>query len=110
MPDDFDIENANVQINRVKELEGLLLHVTGRGREYDSITRSFAPKMNVTEDPVCGSGHCHTVPYWVETLGKDSLVCYQASPRGGILYCTQTGDRILMSGRAAVYSAAELFV
>ena len=62
----------------------------------------------MAEDPVCGSGHCHIVPYWVQALGKPSLVAYQASPRGGTLYCTQTGDRIKMSGKAAVYSVADI--
>ena len=60
------------------------------------------------EDPVCGSGHCHIVPYWVGVLGKNTLVAYQASRRGGTLYCTQEGERIRMSGKAAVYSEAEI--
>ncbi len=110
MPEDFDIKNANIQIDKVKELDGLLLHITGKGKEYDSITRSFAPKLNVTEDPVCGSGHCHVVPYWVNALKKDTIVCYQASSRGGVLYCKQLDDRILMSGNVTLYSSAELCV
>ncbi len=48
------------------------------------------------------------MPYWVQTLGKDTLVAYQASRRGGTLYCTQAGDRIRMSGNAAVYSVADI--
>ena len=59
---------------------------------------------------VCGSGHCHIVPYWVKALGKDSLVAYQASPRGGALYCTREGGRIRMSGRAALYAVSDIFV
>ncbi len=110
MPPEFDIPNANVKLDKVKELDGLLLHITGEGEEYDSITRSFAPKLNVNEDPVCGSGHCHVVPYWTRRLKKNDLVCYQASARGGVLYCSQDGSTIKMSGKVALYSIADLSV
>ena len=62
------------------------------------------------EDPVCGSGHCHIIPYWADLLGKDELVAYQASRRGGTLYCRREGGRIFMAGKAALYSIDELFV
>ena len=108
----FDDEDAvrhmTVDQEKVRALDGLLLHVTAPGREVDCVSRSFAPKCNVPEDPVCGSGHCHIVPYWVTTLGKDTLVAYQASRRGGTLYCTQEGGRIRMSGKAAVYAESEI--
>lgn len=94
----------------MRGLEGLLLHVTAAGKNTDCVSRSFAPKCNVAEDPVCGSGHCHIVPYWTKTLGKDTVVAYQASRRGGTLYCTQAGDRIRMSGKAAVYSVADICI
>lgn len=107
--DDADtVRNMTVDQDKVRALDGLLLHVTAPGTDVDCASRSFAPKCNVAEDPVCGSGHCHIVPYWVQTLGKDTLVAYQASRRGGTLYCTQAGDRIRMSGNAAVYSVADI--
>ena len=107
--DDADtVRDMTVDQDKVRALDGLLLHVTAPGTDVDCVSRSFAPKCNVAEDPVCGSGHCHIVPYWVQTLGKDTLVAYQASRRGGTLYCTQAGDRIHMSGNAAVYSVADI--
>lgn len=110
----FDSEDAvrrmTVNQEKVRGLDGLLLHVTAKGSEFDCVSRSFAPKCSVPEDPVCGSGHCHIVPYWVQTLGKPTLVAYQASPRGGTLYCTQIGARIKMSGKAALYSEAEITI
>ena len=94
-------------LEKVKALDGLLLHTTAAGSgEFDSVSRSFAPKLNVPEDPVCGSGHCHVVPYWVKALGRSDVVAYQASRRGGTLYCRQEGDRIKMSGKAVTYSEA----
>ena len=91
-------------------IDGLLLHVTARGRDEDCVSRSFAPKLSVAEDPVCGSGHCHIIPYWADSLGKDELVACQASRRGGIFYCRRDGERIFMAGKAALYAISELFV
>ena len=95
---------------RIRLLDGLLLHITAPGDEEDCISRSFAPRLNVQEDPVCGSGHCHIIPYWADTLGKDELVACQASKRGGTLYCRREGSRIFMAGKAVLYSIDELFV
>lgn len=103
-----DVFSITPDMERVKALPGLLLHVTARGSKHDSVSRSFAPKMGVPEDPVCGSGHCHIAPYWLEKLKMDELVAYQASARGGILYCRINGDRIFLSGKAVLYAIAEL--
>lgn len=94
----------------LRGLEGLLQHATARGRAADCVSRSFAPKCGVPEDPVCGSGHCHIVPYWAQRLGKRELTARQASPRGGTLYCRLEGDRVLLAGRAALFSTAELML
>ena len=50
-------------LDKIEKLEGILLHITAKGKEYDCVSRSFGPKLNIPEDPVCGSGHCHIVPY-----------------------------------------------
>ena len=86
-------------LEKIKQIDGLLLHVTARGRDEDCVSRSFAPKLSVAEDPVCGSGHCHIIPYWAARLGKDELVAYQASKRGGTLYCRREGSKIFMAGK-----------
>ena len=87
----------------------MLLHVTAPGEgEFDCVSRSFAPKLRVDEDPVCGSGHCHIVPYWAERLRKDQLTACQASPRGGTLYCRRMGDRVRLAGYAALFSRGEI--
>lgn len=102
------VKNINLDMEKVKVLNGLLLHITAKGEEFDCVSRSFAPKLNVPEDPVCGSGHCHIIPFWAKKLGKNKLLAYQASPRGGILYCEYRGDRIKMGGNAALYSTADI--
>ena len=103
-----DVRNYVPSAEKIKELDGLLLHITARGKETDSVSRSFAPKLNVLEDPVCGSGHCHIAPYWAKKLGKESIVAYQASSRGGTLYCRISGDKVFLSGKAALYSECDL--
>lgn len=95
---------------KVMQLDGLLLHVTAKGKDFDCISRSFAPKCNVPEDPVCGSGHCHIIPYWAKALGKNELVAYQASKRGGVLYTRLEGDRVILAGKAALFSEAEIHI
>jgi PhzF family phenazine biosynthesis protein len=103
-----EVRNLNPNLEKLKALEGLLLHVTAKGKEFDCVSRSFAPKLNVPEDPVCGSGHCHIIPFWSNRLGKTDLVAYQASPRGGTLYCEYQGERVKLSGKAALYSIADI--
>lgn len=105
-----DVYNANPDFDKVKDLEGLLLHLTTKGKDTDCISRSFAPKLGVQEDPVCGSGHCHIVPYWNKKLNKENIIAYQASQRGGMLYCRKVNNRIILGGKAAVFSISKLFV
>lgn len=83
-----------------KEIDGLLLQVSAPGNEVDCVSRSFAPKLNVIEDPVCGSGHCHIAPYWINKLNKSEIIAYQASSRGGMLYCSMEGNRVKLRGKA----------
>lgn len=108
--DEKIVRELNPDLEKVKQIDGLLVHVTARGQNEDCVSRSFAPKLAVAEDPVCGSGHCHIIPYWADQLGKDELVAYQASKRGGTLYCRREGGKIFMAGKAALYSIDELMV
>ena len=110
LDDEQTVRELTPDLEIIKQIDGLLLHVTARGKAEDCVSRSFAPKLAVAEDPVCGSGHCHIIPYWADTLGKDELVAYQASKRGGTLYCRREGSKIFMAGKAALYSIDELFV
>ena len=106
------VEKMKPDMEALKGLAGLMFHATAapKSGEFDCISRSFAPKLDVVEDPVCGSGHCHIIPYWSEKLGKEQLTAYQASARGGTLYCRKDGDRIIMAGKAALYSQAEIHI
>lgn len=104
------VRNLDPDMDKLLKLDGLLLQVTAPGKDTDSVSRSFAPKLNVAEDPVCGSGHCHIVPYWAKKLGKNDIVAYQASKRGGTLYCKMSGDKVFIAGKAAQFSECELYI
>ena len=93
----------------LKTLPGLLQNVTAAGAEYDCVSRSFAPKTNVYEDPVCGSGHCHVFPYWAAKTGKEELIGFQASLRSGVLYCRIQGDRVILGGKASLFAISDIF-
>jgi len=77
---------------------------------YDFVSRFFAPGSGIDEDPVTGSAHCALGPYWSTRLGKQQLMAYQASPRGGVIHVTVTGDRVLLAGRAITVFRGELRV
>ncbi len=66
--------------------------------EADFVCRYFAPGWGIAEDPVTGSIHTWLVPFWAKRLGKDILVSHQVSPRGGVLYCRDAGDRTEIAG------------
>ena len=110
LKDSETVKNLNPSQDEMKNLDGLIVIVTAKSddKNYDCISRVFAPKLNIKEDPVTGSSHCMIVPYWCERLKKNNLVCYQASERTGILYASQDKNRIKISGKAVLYSECEL--
>jgi len=93
---------------KLQTLDGLLLQATAKGAETDCVSRSFGPKCGIAEDPVCGSGHCHIVPYWAKKTGKNQLVAYQASRRGGTLYCRMQGGGCCWLGKQCYILAQSL--
>ena len=81
--------------------EGII--VTAPGDEVDFVSRFFAPRMGIAEDPVTGSAHSTLTPYWAERLGKKRLTARQVSERGGDLWCKLMGDRVQIAGHAVLY-------
>ena len=77
--------------------------ITARGERCDFVSRFFAPRLGIPEDPVTGSSHSVLAPYWAGKLGKNDLHALQVSKRGGELFCTHAGERVKISGRAALY-------
>src|SRR5438093_13014347 len=70
---------------RKLQVRGIIVTSADETKQYDFISRFFAPGSGIDEDPVTGSAHCSLGPFWRERLGKDSLTAYQASQRGGVV-------------------------
>jgi PhzF family phenazine biosynthesis protein len=77
--------------------------VTSKGSQSDFVSRFFAPRLGIPEDPVTGSAHCVLVPYWSGELHKKNLHAFQISKRGGELFCVYAGDRVKIAGKAVLY-------
>lgn len=90
------------------KLRGVI--VTARGNEYDFVSRFFAPGSGIPEDPVTGSAHTGLAPYWAGRLGRDALVGYQASARGGVVQVVLDGERVHLKGSAVTVLDGELLV
>lgn len=85
--------------------------ITASADDYDYVARYFAPNVGINEDPVTGSLHTGLAPFWAERLNKTELIAYQASERGGTLYCILKDDeRIEISGYAKLFMIADLFL
>ena len=82
--------------------------VTAPGKDVDFVSRFFAPRYGIPEDPVTGSAHCELAPYWAQRLGKNSLAARQVSKRGGELLCEAKDDRVLISGAAVTIIVATM--
>ena len=83
---------------------------TAPGNDCDFVSRFFAPKLGIEEDPVTGSAHCQLIPYWSKILAKKNMFAKQLSPRGGELYCTNLEDRVIIGGKCIIYMKGDLIL
>jgi len=89
---------------------GVMLTSESETEEFDFISRYFAPGAGIDEDPVTGSAHCCLGPYWGEVLGKDEMIAYQASARGGVVRVRVETERVYLGGKAVTVMGGELMV
>jgi predicted PhzF superfamily epimerase YddE/YHI9 len=104
-------------VRSLKPDMALLMHLdclgiiaTAPGEDCDFVSRFFAPRAGIPEDPVTGSAHCTLIPYWAERSGRSELRARQLSPRGGELFCKHRGERVDMGGHAVTYATGFLHV
>ena len=96
---------------KLMRIEGRIQNATAKGSDTDCVSRSFCPKLSIPEDPVCGSAHVQIADYWMQETGTDRITAYQASKRGGYLYCRRRDDnRMAISGKAVLVAVSELAV
>jgi len=103
-----DIRSLQMDASALRQIDMYALIVTAPGRKSDFVSRFFAPRVGVNEDPVTGSAHCTLIPYWAQQLGKRNLHAIQVSKRGGELFCEDRGDRVRIGGHATVYLRGEI--
>ena len=89
-------------------MRGVIVTSLSGSKEYDFVSRFFAPQVGVNEDPVTGSAHCCLGPYWAAKLGRNETVGYQASSRGGIVRVRMGKDRVYLGGQAVTVLRGEL--
>ncbi len=87
---------------------GVIVSAPGDAADVDFVSRFFAPRAGIAEDPVTGSAHCTLTPYWAKRLGKNRLAARQVSARGGELFCELRDDRVLVAGEARLYMEGSL--
>ena len=106
------VKNLKPDLKKLCNLEGLIQAVTAADStgEFDCVSRVFAPKLKIDEDPVTGSTHCMIAPYWAEKLGKNFIKARQDSTRGGSLYCKILDSRVKISGNAVLFAESKLHV
>jgi len=89
---------------------GVIVTAPASTAGFDFVSRFFAPRAGVPEDPVTGSAHCCLAPFWSARLGRQKLVGYQASARGGTVHVEMQGPRVLLSGQAVTVWRGALLV
>ena len=94
----------------VAALDAFAVIASAKGDEVDFVSRFFAPRAGIPEDPVTGSAHCTLIPYWAGRLGKEVLSARQLSPRGGELTCEMKGSRVLIAGDTVEYLRGKITV
>jgi PhzF family phenazine biosynthesis protein len=105
------VANLTPDLDKIAKLPYQGVIVTSAGDSpYDFVSRYFVPVMGIPEDPVTGASHCSLGPYWQAKLGKDKMLAYQASARGGVLHVECTPERIYISGQAVTVLRGELLL
>jgi PhzF family phenazine biosynthesis protein len=97
------VREAQPDFGALDQVECRGVIITARGDRSDFVSRFFAPRVGVPEDPVTGSAHCVLIPYWAGVLHKNDLHAYQISKRGGEVFCAHLGERVKISGKAALF-------
>jgi PhzF family phenazine biosynthesis protein len=106
-----ELRGLKPDIGRLAEIpvRGVIVTAAAeRGSGFDFVSRFFAPRLGVPEDPVCGSAHCALTPFWSQRLGRRALMGYQASPRGGVLRLRLDDPRVAIAGQAVTVMTGEL--
>jgi PhzF family phenazine biosynthesis protein len=110
LADEDRILSLQPDFSALARLDLMGVIVTAPGRSVDFVSRVFAPKVGIPEDPVTGSAHCLLTTYWAARTGRTRFAARQLSARGGELQCELLGERVLIAGRAVKYLQGEILL
>ncbi len=112
MDSEEKVRNINPDFEKMESLEawGVMITARSASKDIDFVSRFFAPRKGVQEDPVTGSAHCALGPYWAKKLGKNKLKAYQASERGGYLDVNVEGERVKLLGSAVTVIEGKIYI
>lgn len=109
-PREEDVRALRPDFATLAKLDTYAVIATAPGRDCDFVSRFFAPRAGINEDPATGSAHCTLTPYWADRLGKNKLRARQISARGGELWCELRDNRVGIAGHAVLYLRGEIDV
>lgn len=110
LEDEETVQNLKPNFSKLAELDSSGIIVTSKGNNVDFVSRFFAPKIGINEDPVTGSAHTLLIPFWSKKLNTNKLEAVQLSKRTGFLKCEYLNDRVEMSGQAITYLKGKLTI
>lgn len=105
-----EVKNLTPDFFKLKKLNYSGIIATAKGNEVDFVSRFFAPRLGIDEDPVTGAAHTTLIPFWSRKLNKKNMSARQISPRSGKLNCTFMNDRVLIGGTAILYLRGEIYL
>jgi PhzF family phenazine biosynthesis protein len=108
LPTEADVAGLHPDMQTLSRLDCLGIIATAPGHKVDFVSRFFAPRAGIPEDPVTGSSHTELIPYWAHRLGKKKMTARQLSARGGELFCEDAGSRVKIGGKAVTYLRGEI--
>ncbi len=103
-----EVRDIKPDFNLLNKVDTRGIIVTAKGDKVDFVSRFFAPRVGVNEDPVTGSAHTTLIPYWSKKLAKKEMNAEQLSIRGGKLKCFDLGERVEIKGKAVTYMVGEI--
>jgi PhzF family phenazine biosynthesis protein len=105
-----DIASITPDFEAISKLAARGVIISAKGRHVDFVSRFFAPRAGINEDPVTGSAHTTLTPFWAKQLNKTELTAKQLSERTGYLQCNYLGDRVTISGQGKLYLKGEIYI
>lgn len=107
---EHEVRSLDPDFDVLASLDCTGIIATAPGGDVHFVSRFFAPRVGVPEDPVTGSAHCTLAPFWGQRLGRSQLAARQVSARGGEIACRLVDDRVHIAGQAVLYTRGLLNV